>query len=448
MKKFVFILMSFLLVSGFSFSQVEQGTVESLDGDGGRSITANGLTPLYSVTGKYYLSADAAGGNPASTFTVDVNKPAGATVHKAYLFGVPVWTYQPINDGCITLAGSPVNWDGSALNTAGSLNYYDDVTSIVAPILNAAAAGITALTVTECLTGNIDGVALFVIFSDALAAQETIVIMFGGLSSAGDSFSIALSEPIDPDAPGALLDMGLGIEFGFQGSLQYSTIDVNGTRLTTAAGGADDAVDSPTNGNLITLGGLGDSNANPVDPYALPANHYSDDELYSLLPFITDATVNINVVTSNPSDDDNVFVAYFEISGAAIIGEGILLSQEEDVNPVGTDHTVMALVQDDLGDPVVGTVVDFTVISGPNAGANFSGPTDANGHAFFTYNGSGGPGLDEIEACFTNSSGLYVCSNILVKQWVGEVPPIPVSNWALMIGILLIIVVAVIRFRR
>jgi hypothetical protein len=240
--------------------------------------------------------------------------------------------------------------------------------------------------------------------------------------------------------------MGLGISFGFQGGDQYSIVDINGTRLTTSAGGQDDG--QAANGALITVGGIGDLNTNPANPFALPVNEFSDDELYSLLPLITNATVNILVNTLNPSNNDNVFLSYFEISGTAIIGEGILLSQTEDTNFVGTDHTVMALVQDNLGVPVVGTLVDFTVTSGPNAGATHSEVTDANGHAFFTYAGTGGVGMDLIEACFTDSQGVYGCSNILEKEWITGGADVPLSNWALVIGIMLILAFAAIRFRR
>lgn len=428
-------------------AQDEPGTAPEGYAGGGNRV--NGLTQLYSVSGNYYLSADAAGGNPLSSFSIDVNKPsAAATVQQAYLFGTPAWNFiTQVPDNCVTLAGINIVWDGTASNASGALNSYDDVTSIVAPILNPAGAGITSLTVTECQTANIDGVALLVIFSDPSVSSRTIIIMFGGLSTAGDNFAITLAQPIDPNEAGALLNMGLGIEFGFQGSGQYSIVDVNGARLTTAAGGADDAVDSPTNGNLITLGGIGDSNANPANPFALPSTHTSDDELYSLLPLITNATINILVSTLNPSNDDNVFLSYFEISGAAIIGEGILLSQDMDTNCIQTQHTVTAQVQDDLGDPIVGTMVDFTVISGPNAGANFSVLTDANGQAFFTYAGIGGPGVDQIEACFTNAAGAPVCSNILLKVWI-SCENIPVSDWAIALGIFLILAAAVLRIRK
>jgi hypothetical protein len=447
MKKLLFFLLSLMMGSMISYGQVEPGTLESIGGGENRGITAAGLSQLYAVSGKYTLSADGAG-SVNSSYTIDVLKPnASAVVHKAILLGVPVWS-STIPAGSITLAGNVIAWDGSALNTAGSQNLHADVTSIVGPIINPAAPGITSIAVTETSSSLVDGVSLLVIFSDPLTFNKTIIIMFGGLASGGDNYSITLGTPIDPIAPGALLNMGLGIEFGFQGSSQYSIINVNGSRLTTSAGGGDDAQGTIANSSLITVGGIGDSNANPANPFALPVDHFSDDELYSLLPFITNATLNILVNTSNPSNDDNVFLAYFEISGAAIIGEGILLTQEEDVNPVGTDHTVTAHVQDNAGGDLAGVMVTFTVTSGPNAGETYSEATNSEGEAFFTYTGDGGPGIDEIEACFINSSQEEQCSNILEKEWVGDIPPVPLSNWALVIGIMLIIGFAILRFRR
>jgi hypothetical protein len=152
------------------------------------------------------------------------------------------------------------------------------------------------------------------------------------------------------------------------------------------------------------------------------------------------------VSTSNPSNDDNVFVAYFEISGAAIIGEGILLSQEEPQNPVNTNHTVTALVQDDDGNPVVGKTVDFEVISGPNAGKTGQAVTDINGECTFTYLGDGGPGFDQIQACFIDSLQEIQCSNILTKEWFET--QVPLSDWALYIAIFLIVAFAVLRVRK
>lgn len=443
---FLMMVFGIFLINAYSQQEQEPGTAPADYAN--RSITANGLTQIFSASGHFYLSADG-GGSTASSYTIDVDKPiAGATVYKAYFLAASQgFNNFNIPNGCITLNGNPISWNATLASSISSYNHYADVTGLIAGIMNPAGAGITSLVVTEC--GPTDGTALLVVFANPSLPEETIVIMFGALSTTGDNFNITLGTPIDPIVPGALLEMGLGISFGAQGqcSGQYSRIDVNGARLTTSAGGEDDG--ALANGALITVGGLGDANTNPPDPFgASNCNARYDDELYSLLPYITNTTINILVNTLNPSNDDNIFLAYFEISGAAIIGEGILLSQEEDVNPVGTNHTVTALVQNNLGDPVPGMLVGFTVISGPNAGTNGSAVTNASGIATFTYNGSGGPGIDEIQACFINSQQVEQCSNILDKTWEGEVPPVPVSNWALIIGIMMILVFTVIRFRK
>jgi phage tail protein X len=441
MKKIIFTLFAMTLGAYMAIGQVIPGTIQSVNGGGGRETNVNGLSQLFAITGKYTLSADGAGSTSGS-YTIDVLKPnAAATVYKAYLFGAPLW-YS--SNACTQLNSVAITWDGSSNAAWGCCNYYADVTAIVAPVINSAAPGITSLPVVDC--GGMDGHGLLVVFTDAAAAPKTIVILFGGLSTTGDNFAITLGTPIDPVAPGALLDMGLGISFSYQPAGQYSQIDINGQRLTTSAGGYDDGI--ADNGGLITVGGIGDLNTNPVNPFATDGGGtFYDDELYSLLPLITNTTSNIGVSTLNPSNDDNVFLAYFTISGAAIIGEGILLTQETDVNPVGTNHTVTAHLQDVTGAPVVGEAVTFTVISGPNQGKTGNAVTDAQGHAIFTYLGDGGVGIDQIEACFINSAGQEQCSNILTKEWIPS-ESVPVSNWALFIGIALILGFAVLRFRR
>jgi hypothetical protein len=447
MKRASFIIMAMLMGSYIALAQTG-GTAESAGWTGGREIVANGLTPLFSATGNYSISADGAGSY--DPYLIRVNKPSPvATVFKAYLMAASTgFSGFNIPNGCMTLNGLPINWNVTIPNSISSYNHYADVTGIIAAIINPAGAGITNLTVTECNYADIDGIALLVVFADPAAPQKTVVIMFGALSTAGDNFALTLGTPIDPAAPGATLDMGLGISFGWELTGQFSIIDINTVRLTSSAGGYDDWTGSNLwNGALMTVGGIGDVNANPPDPYLSDTPTRYDDELYSLLPFITNTTTNILVNTVNPSNDDNIFMAYFEISGAAIIGEGILLTQDEDINMVGTDHTVTALVQDVLGNPVVGTMVDFTVLSGPNAGVTYSELTDASGNAFFTYAGTGGPGTDEIQACFTDSQLVYQCSNILYKTWIIN-PDVPVSNWAIILGIMLIFGALALRYRR
>ncbi|HUC82741.1 MAG TPA: CHRD domain-containing protein [Flavisolibacter sp.] len=400
------------------------GTLESiLNNQNAREATtlATGLQQIYSATGKYTLSADGVG-SVNSSMSISVNKPnAQATVHKAILMSSA--TFTTIANGCITLSGTPITWNGSATSNTSILftNYWADVTSVIASQVNALPAGISNLTITECNTNSIEGEALLVIFNDPMASEKTVVIMFGAQSPTGDNFSLTLAQAIDPNQAGALLDMGLGIGFGFQqfGGSQASQVSVNGQRITSSAGGEDDG--SSSNGALLTVGGIGDANNNPSNPNVGPANPRSDDELYSILPFITNTATSLNINTINPSNDDNIFLAYFAISGAAIVGEGILLSQTATAGNIGTQHTVKASVLNSNGQPLANRLVTFTITSGPNTGNTFSTNTNSNGEAFYTYPGSGGIGTDNIQACFTNSQSQINCSNIISFEWTSTI---------------------------
>jgi hypothetical protein len=418
----------------FMYAQTP-GTFPGGPGSGrGNAPSTSGLHQIYTATGHYTLSADGKG-TLESSMTIRVNKPnAAATVAKALLLCTV--TNATIGNGCCSLAGTSVNWDGSVTFFSNFFsNYWADVTSIVAPVVNPYPAGLSTLDLTECNTNVQDGEALLVIFNDASAPERTIIIMWGGEDPSGDNFALTLASPLDPSAPGTLLDMGLGIGFSYQSNAtqQYSLINVNNQRLTTSAGGEDDGGGS--DGMLITVGGIGDSDANPPDPNAAPSNPRSDDELYSLLPYMTNTTTAINVFTQNPSNDDNIFLSYFVISGAAILGEGILLSQTTSSGPIGGNHTVKALLLDGSGQPIAGRQVSFAILSGPNSGITGSGNTDGSGQAFFTYTDNGSLGTDQIQACFINDQSQTQCSNILTFDWVipegGAVPTF--SQWGLIL---------------
>lgn len=375
------------------------------------------LSEYFAATGELTLSVDAAGSNDAS-HVVEVEKPNNmATVRQAFLLAATISGNPALADGSVTLNGTPIGWQSNIPGPISNRNAIADVTDLVKPIMDAAAPGRTGFTLTEAPTNGIDGEILAVVFDDPQQTSvSTVILLFGSQAVGGDDFAITLAEPIDPVAAGARLDMGLGISFSYQGGSQVSIIDVNGSRLTSSAGGQDDG--AATNGGLITVGGLDDTNDNPPDPFAAPAGTRYDDELYSLLPFITASSTNVLVHTANPSNDDGILFAYFQLSTAAILGEGILLSPSTATNPVGTTHTVTATVADDHGDPVVGRTVTFAVVSGPNAGDGGTVDTDGDGKASFTYTGDGGAGTDVIRASFVDSQMETQVSNEVTKDWV------------------------------
>lgn len=427
-REFIAHISIFLVVFLMTVSSVfaVEGTVPGtgVQAQSGFSIlaTGNSLEPVVSETGKLTLSVDGLGMFPSSTGTIQVEKPAGATVKAAYLAAATTgFSGATLVNGDIELEGTGVTWSDTVANSIGSNNYFADVTSIVKPVIDAAAAGIVDIDVEEVKpTFDVDGSILAVIFDDPSQTHDnTIVLFFGAQDIAGDTFNIGLADPIDTGESGFALDMSLGISFSFQPAGQFSQIDVNGDRLTTSAGGQDDGL--PTDGALLTVGGIGDTNSNPADPLATDsAGPRSDDELYSLVPFVENGETSITVDTLNPSDDDNIFFsALFLGSTSAVVGEGIVLSPTEAVNPLGAEHTVTATVQDDEGNPVEGVTVDFNIISGPNNGGFGSDVTDSDGKATFSYVGNT-VGTDVIVASFVNGEEQEITSNQATKEWVEE----------------------------
>lgn len=427
MKRIISFLIILFISSTFSFAQ-EFGT--SL----GREIkiqnqieNINAISPVVTETGFISLSVDGLG-TLDGTGIIKVDKPAGATVRSAFLAMAqfPVVSGGPLSDGDIKINGVDVVWNTTltvpqVMPFANASNQWANVTSIVKPIVDAAASGIMDLTITELRNADTEGTILAVIFDDPnQTTSNTVVLLYGAQSTAGDNFAIGLAEPINLSDPNLVLDFSLGISFGFQTpevTNQIVLVDVNGQRLTSSAGGQNDG--ESANGALITVGGIGDSNNNPP-PFAAPTNFDFDDELYNLIPFVTNGATSINVFTINPSNDDNVFfAALFLGATTAIVGEGILLSPASATRFVNSNHTVTAKVQNNSGDPISGRLVNFEVVSGPNAGLTSSATTNAQGEASFTFS-SAVLGTDEIEASMISSAGGTLTSNAVSVEWIEE----------------------------
>lgn len=329
-----------------------------------------------------------------------------------------------IPDNVVTLEGSGVAW--SATDGVNSLSsFFADVTGIVKPVVDAAPAGTVGIEMDEISdTGDIDGVGLVVIFDDPnQSSVSTAVIAFGAQAQDGDTFSITLADPFNDTTQDITMSLAIGYGFQSSGVQQSSIVEVNSNRVTSSAGGQDDCEDCPpytSNGTLYTIGGLGDDPANPADPNAGPDNPRTDDELYTLDPFISDGDNSITVFSENPSLDDIVHLATFVIKGtAAVVGEGILLTPINATNPVGTDHTVTALVQDNNGSPLAGIDVEFEAISGPSMGATGNATTNDDGEAAFTWS-SNIAGTDVVVARFESSLGQMITSNEARKTWVED----------------------------
>lgn len=108
-------------------------------------------------------------------------------------------------------------------------------------------------------------------------------------------------------------------------------------------------------------------------------------------------------------------------SSVAVIG--ITVTPVMATNIVGETHTLTATLTDQKGIPQENIFVTFSIISGPNQGVvgvcnpNVDCSSNESGIVEFSYIGSGGEGVDEIEACFVNDQGVQLCSQG-AKEWI------------------------------
>jgi hypothetical protein len=282
------------------------------------SILKADLQPIGIWNGKVGMSIDAVGSNSSPVGLIQAQIPVGATIKAAYLYsaGTPYpWysnspkTLADYNSSGITLAGNAVTFDAlvgaSAIPNRPDIgNWFTgraDVTSIVTSL--AAGGGNFSWEVEEGrLNNRIDGEVLAIVYEHSSLANGSVVLLDGGLNTAGETSTVNFGTPLgDVTDPNFVADMSLGISFSI-GSSQTSQIDINGLRLSSAAGGIDDGIGS--DGGLITAGGIGDTNGNPGSPFS---NSSADDELYNLKPFLNQGDTSFSIYSKNPSNDDNIF---------------------------------------------------------------------------------------------------------------------------------------------
>ncbi|MCA9783061.1 MAG: Ig-like domain-containing protein [Candidatus Delongbacteria bacterium] len=415
MKKTAWVSLTCVLLAASAFAEPGMGVRGYVPPS--RELNQFVTTEVGNIT----LSADGLGMMATNGF-LQVEKPSpGATVRVAYLIAASTgFLNYSIPSGSIQLAGSPVNWSHSIPNGIASWNHLADVTSILAPVLDPAGAGILNVSVYEPNSQSVDGTALYVIFDDPVTiVTRTAVLAFGAQATSGDVFSIGFGQPIFPDA-NTVVEFGLGISYGYaRGTCQTSYVDVNGQRLTSSAGGNDEGENQ--NGALMTVGGVGDSRSNPLDPMFNDPCSYSDfttydDELYNIASYIGAGSTSMTVNTFNPSADDNIFAATLLLDFAAVVGEGAVLTPSTAALCVGDSHTATLTLQDPNGNPLVNQDATLEITSGPNVGLLNSGTTNSLGQLSLTW-ASATPGVDVIAGSFLNSNGVLQYSNFAETTW-------------------------------
>jgi hypothetical protein len=301
-----------------------------------------GLQEVVRLTGRLSTSIDGLGTTSGSGM-IQVEKPnANAKVVAAFVTLVGTANSSTVaTPSDVTLDGQAISFSHDAQVTQFRFkNFFADVTTLVKTTVDAAGAGVLDMSVNEGASQDrFDGLSLIVVFDDPSTVWSSVVIAFGASKSAGDSFTLTFPALNANEIAGHRLSVGVGFGFQTTNGFQSSTIDIttssvaSASRIAEYAGSFDDGV--AANGALITVGGVGDSNANPIigAAYSNPA----DDELYNLSGLLNVGDTEITIKTRNASGDDNLFQAVFminrvELAGATTIFDPSLGTPTQDRN--------------------------------------------------------------------------------------------------------------------
>jgi hypothetical protein len=288
------------------------------------------LATVEIFTGEVGLSVDAIGSNSSPVGNIQAFIPSGATILRAYLYsaGTPYpWysnsprTVGDYNGAGITLAGNSItnfNTIVGAISDRPQIGQWytgrADVTSLISSLATAGPNYSWSISEGSALNNRIDGEVLVVVYKSSGLPQSSVALLDGGQRTGGETTIVNFVNPLpNVSDPNFFANMSLAISFS-TGDSQHSLIDINGTRLSTSAGGYDDG--GLFDGGLITAGGIGDSNANPSLPFSTSSS--LDDELYNLVPFLNTGNTSFSVFSQNDSNDDNIF--FMGLHTAAEIG--------------------------------------------------------------------------------------------------------------------------------
>jgi hypothetical protein len=336
------------------------------------------------------------GGYPGSVVRAEV--PAGSTVEQAYLYG----TY--VSYSALTSAQRTIDFDGTSVEMTEieKDGYLPSTRATVTAQVAAKVSGLGGITSfgVDSSPSSIQGVALVVIYSNPSSPLESIAVLDGAAASAGDTATLSFAAPLNTSAPGFSSTMAIGDGYSYQGAAhshscgpvqQDSWIKVNEALLTSCAGGDDDG--NPNFQYLITVGGIGDSTDDPSNPSTTTEG--TEDELYSLTPFLHNGDTQLTIKTANPSGDDDLFLAVIAITANASAGIG----NESAPPPAGEPPGVLS--------PPLATSTGPPKVSGPLTGQKGT----YSGAESYTY---------QWQLCSTSEAGS--CTNIVGANGVEYTP--------------------------
>ena len=289
--------------------------------------TTYGLHEMVRYVGKYQASTDGFG-ESSGTGSFSVLKPTGATSVVAAFLTSAGRDAQGIEAPAptVTLDGATVSFSHEAYAVgspsspyvASFTNYFGDVTSIIQSYFSGSPTGspqtmpwsgtefAVPVTYDPNGTDKPTGLSLTVIFNNPTMVSDSSVVVYFGMSDAsGQDFALDFQN-LSSAPTGSWLSVGSAWS---SGGGQYSNIKARNnlasswTYISGSTGGFDDSA----SGELITVGGVGDSTTNPVNP--VPGDNQPDDELYNLDGFLSAGVQQITLNLTNPSGDDNIFQA-------------------------------------------------------------------------------------------------------------------------------------------
>jgi hypothetical protein len=282
------------------------------------TISAPGLSVFQKFTGQYGVSTDGFGGT-SNSGVIKAKIPANSKIIAAYIYSAGYSlnkAYDTINIDGLLVNNQTVVFDKYYKNDwKNSYNYgffktgRGDVTSIVKDgYTGSATDDIYSFNIVEKST-SVDGEALVVVYENSNLANTTIAILEGGANINGDSTTLKFDQPMNTTDSNFIADMYLGISYSYPS--QASQVSVNDTVITKNAGNYDDGIGA--DGGLITVGSYKDTYSPHLPTYT------QDKEKYNLKQYITNGSSSIKVDTLNPSGDDNVFLAVFQVTGSATV---------------------------------------------------------------------------------------------------------------------------------
>lgn len=294
--------------------------------------TTAGLHEMARYMGHYQASTDGLSLTSGSGM-LDILKPTGATtVEAAYLTtggrdNQAVRSPEPsvtLNSQAVTTFTNRARIAGASNPFQGDFtNYFADVTGLVQGFFAGNPSGTAATapwvgtkfqipaTYSTASLNDPAGLSLVVIFNNPTMGNDaSVVVYFGTSNSAGQDFTLDF-QTLPNSQTNSWLSFGIAWS---SGGGQYSNIkahdNVNTTDvlLSGSAGGYDDGTGGS---NLLSVGGVGDSTANPSSPTL--GGGQADDELYNLDSHLATGVNQVVMNMTNPSGDDNVFQAVLSV---------------------------------------------------------------------------------------------------------------------------------------